>query len=203
MAANILDGVGAAAVNLRQAYINSNRNRLIFAMRISPLDRNEGSGGGITRTVMQINLRLAGIQDAGLLMEFIKAYYTFDEIPLDPERIRPALEELLSGDSLGRAWLIETEGNDAGYLLATFGYDLEFGGRIATITEFYIQPEYRRGGLGTQTIEFVEKTLRASGVKTLELQVERTNRKALLFYTKNGFRGHDRIPLSKPITGLS
>ena len=152
---------------------------------------------------MDVNLGRAGIEDASLLMELIKAYYAFDEIPFDPEKVRSALEELLNDESLGRAWLTHTDGDAAGYLLATVGYDLEFEGRIAAITEFYVRPEYRRGGLGTQTIEFVEKTLRGSGVKTLELQVERANWKAVLFYRKNGFREHDRIPMSKPITGFS
>lgn len=134
-------------------------------------------------------------------MELIKAYYAFDKIPFHPEKIGPALHELLSDESLGKAWLIQTDGNDAGYVLATFGYDLEFGGRVATITEFYLRPEYRRSGLGTQTVEFVENTLRASGVETLGLHVEHSNREALTFYSKNGFHEHDRIPMSKLITG--
>ena len=51
---------------------------------------------------MEMSLRTAGTKDAELLMEFIKAYYAFEEIAFDSERIRPPLEELLSDESLGR-----------------------------------------------------------------------------------------------------
>ena len=150
---------------------------------------------------MDVKLRPAGIQDATLLMEFIQAYYAFDKIPFHPEEIRPALEELLSDGSFGKAWFIQADGHDAGYVLVTFAYDLEFGGRVATITDFYVRPEYRRSGLGTQTVAFLENALRLHGVKTLELQVERANREAFLFYRRRGFHEHDRIPMSKSLTG--
>jgi hypothetical protein len=48
-----------------------------------------------------------------------------------------------------------------------------------------------------------EKTATLSGVKTLELQVHRPHRESLLFYRKNGFREHPRIPMSKFLTGCS
>ena len=149
--------------------------------------------------IATISLRPARLQDASLLMELIKAYYRFDEIPFHPGKIRPSLEALLRDASLGRIWIIQDGRTAVGYVVVTFGYDLEFGGRVATITDLYLRPEYRRQGLGTNALKGVERELRRSRVKTLELQVTGANKSVLAFYRKNGFDRHDRIPMSKSI----
>ena len=148
---------------------------------------------------MNVNLRRACTKDARHLMELLQANYQFDGIPFHAKTIRPALEKLLSDTSLGGAWFIEGEGNSAGLVVVTYGYDLELGGRVATINELYLRPEYRRKGLGNRALGLLGNILRQSGVYTLELQVVRTNTKAFNFYGKVGFRAHDRIPMSKHI----
>ena len=69
----------------------------------------------------------------------------------------------------------------------------------ATVTELYIEPMSRRGGIGTATLLFVEGLLREEGIEAFELQVERRNAEARSFYEKFGMEAHDRIPLSKRI----
>jgi ribosomal protein S18 acetylase RimI-like enzyme len=78
-------------------------------------------------------------------------------------------------------------------------FDLEFGGRQATITELYIIPEHRRLGVGRATLLFVEDTLRLLGISVFELQVERDNHAARAFYRAFGMHEHGRVPLSKRI----
>ena len=85
----------------------------------------------------------------------------------------------------------------AGYIMVTFGFDLEFGGRQATITELYVRPEHRGKGLGRMALGYVEEFVRRRGVQALELQVTRGNSRAYDFYTSCGFQGYDRIPMSK------
>lgn len=89
--------------------------------------------------------------------------------------------------------------NDVGYVILTFGFDLEFGGSTATITELYIAPGYRHGGLGAKTMQRLEALCCELGIQCLELQVERGNIPAQAFYTKLGFVAHDRIPLTKDL----
>jgi ribosomal protein S18 acetylase RimI-like enzyme len=103
----------------------------------------------------------------------------------------------LRDSSLGCVWFIRIGGEDAGYVIITFGYDLEFGGRQGTVTDLFIVDRYRRRGLGCETIRFVEGACRELGLEALELQVERKNPGAQAFYRKLGFEPHDRIPLGK------
>jgi ribosomal protein S18 acetylase RimI-like enzyme len=138
----------------------------------------------------------ASSSELEFILVLIKKYYEFDGIPFRTD-IRAALEVLLQQPSLGRVWLIRVGVDDAGYVVLTFGYDLEVGGRQATVTELYLLERYRRLGIGTKTLHFLETKCRELGVAALELQVEKDNVEAQAFYRKLGFQAHDRIPLSK------
>ena len=142
-------------------------------------------------------LRSAEERDLESLLAMIRSYFAYDHIPFDEAAIRHSLPDLLQDHKIGRAWFIQVEGNAVGYLIATYGYDLEFGGPQATITDFFISPDYRRTGLGTMALQAVESELLKGGARAIELQVETDNLEALALYTKAGFRPFDRIPMSK------
>jgi len=158
----------------------------------------------MTRTTGQTTRRAVGfaadpadVSDLDALLEFVKAYYDFDGIPYRSERIRIALDILLRDPSLGRVWIIRFGRKAVGHAILTFGYDLEFNGRQATITELFIAPAYRSRRMGSKMIKLIEETCRQLGIGALELQVERDNVRAQSLYRKLGFRAHDRIPMSK------
>jgi ribosomal protein S18 acetylase RimI-like enzyme len=142
---------------------------------------------------------LASLKHLETVLGFIRKYYKFDGIHFSSPGIRSGLEVLLRRRSLGRVWIIRLGQHDTGYIVLTFGYDLEFGGRQATVTEFYILDQFRRLKIGTQALNFVEGFCREMGIGALELQVKRNNTRARVFYKKLGFKSHDRIPLSKEL----
>jgi len=146
-----------------------------------------------------VRIEAATARDAARLLSFIRAYYRFDRIPFDAKAIAAGLSLLLDDPTLGRAWLILNRRRPVGYLLLTFGFDLEFGGRQATITDFYIDPGHRRKGVGRKVLMHVETFCQACGVKALELQETSKNARALEFYKFLGFGAHERIPMSKHI----
>jgi diamine N-acetyltransferase len=143
--------------------------------------------------------RRAGPEDHGLLLRLLAAYYAFDHIAFDESAAGEGLARLLAEDGIGRAYLVEFAGEVAGYILFTFAFDIEFGGRIATLTDFYLEPRYRRGGLGAETLAFVADECRGFGVKALELQVEEANLPAQALYRKFGFQRLSRLPMSKQL----
>jgi GNAT superfamily N-acetyltransferase len=135
--------------------------------------------------------------DLERVLGLVKKYYELDGIRFRAREMKRSLEALLRDPSIGRAWLVRLDREDVGYVILTFGYDLEFGGRQATVTDLFIVDSYRRLGLGSKTLRFVEATCRELFLEALELQVERKNVAAQTFYRKLGFEPHDRIPLSK------
>ena len=160
--------------------------------------------GRKTRQTEGFAAHAANFTDIETLLEFVKAYYDFDEIPYQAKRIRSAIVILLNDPSLGRVWIIRYGRKAVGHAILTFGYDLEFNGRQATITELFIAPAYRSRRLGSKMITRIEGTCRQLGIGALELQVERDNVRAQSLYRRLGFRAHDRIPMSKVLrTGKS
>ena len=143
--------------------------------------------------------RRAGAHDLPELTALVKAYYAFDGIPFDAESIERGLVTLLEDPSVGGAWLIREADDTVGFFVLTYGFELELGGRQATVTELYLRPESRGRGVGSETLTFIEEHLRVAGIGAYELHVERENEAARAFSAAAGFEKHDRIPLSKRI----
>lgn len=146
---------------------------------------------------MDTPLRLATPADAQTVLMFIQDYYAYDQIPFDEVAIGSGLQQLLGDGSLGRVWLVQHGGQDVGYAIVTFAFDLEFGGREAFITDLFIAKDYRRKGLGRRTLEVIERFCKDLGLKALELQVQGRNHTARHFYLEAGYEEYSRIVMSK------
>jgi diamine N-acetyltransferase len=149
-----------------------------------------------------ISFRTATNADVAALRTLVKQYYEFDQIPFVPEEIESGLQTLLSDGSLGQAWLVFNGTRPVGYIIFTYGFDIEFGGRLATVTDLYLEPGHRRRGLGGKILDHVEAFCRSIGLRGLELQVENDNTEARALYKRFGFQPADRIPMSKRIKAL-
>jgi ribosomal protein S18 acetylase RimI-like enzyme len=141
--------------------------------------------------------RVAEASDAGLLLDFMQAYYAFDGHGYDREKARAALIALLQDCDFGCAWLILDADSPVGYVVLCFGYSLEWLGRDAFVDEFYLREEYRGRGWGRAAMAFVENEARRVGIRALHLEVVQRNAKALELYRGLGFREHHSIFLSK------
>ncbi len=151
---------------------------------------------------MNLTFQRAGSANIELLLGLVRAFYEFEGIAFDVQRIRQGLAELMANPALGGAWMIERRGAVLGYFVLSLGFDLEFGGRQATVTELYLVPEGRRAGTGTAALLFIEATLRELGIGEYELQADRSNVAALAFYRRFGFHAHDRVPMSKSVPSI-
>ena len=148
-------------------------------------------------TLYRPSFRQTTLTDLEDVLDLIQDYYTYDAIPFDADAIRPALAELLNDPSLGRVWLIQVRAENIGYMVLTFGFDFEFGGRVGTVTDLHLKTSYRGQGLGRAAFTFIERRAASLGINAIELQTIQDNTEVLTFYTKLGFERHDRVPLIK------
>ena len=141
-------------------------------------------------------IRTARSSDLRELLRLIEAYYRFDAIRFERRTIAGALATLLRRPALGRVWVAQGRTRLVAYLVLTFNYDLEFGGREGMITELYVEAHWRRFGVGRRLIDLARSFCHKSGIDTLELQVSRDNRKARAFYKSLGFCEFDRVVMA-------
>jgi len=112
---------------------------------------------------------------------------------------RPALARLLADSSLGAVALLERGDLTVGYFVLTWGYDLEWDGRDAFLTELFLEPEARGQGLGRQALELAEAVAREHGGRALHLMVREDNHVARRLYAGCGYVSPPRIFLSKQL----
>lgn len=118
-------------------------------------------------------------------------------LPFDDGEVRAAFEKFFADTELGQAWVLWLGEKPVGYAILTMGYSFEFRGRDAFIDELYIEPEFRRMGLGRRTLEFLEEKARALGVNALHLEVDRGNDAALELYRRAGYADPGRYLMTK------
>ena len=146
-----------------------------------------------------ITFRPVKAEDADVFFALMEEYYAYDRLPFDRRHAETAFGVLLADPGGCGLWLVEVSGAVAGYLVLTFGYSLEYGGRDAFVDELYLRKEYRGRGLGARTIDFAEAECRQRGVRALHLEVERENENARAFYARMQFVDHQRFLMTKMI----
>ncbi len=119
------------------------------------------------------------------------AYY-FDE-PV----VRQVLRKFLMTADLGQVWIFFDGKIPVGYIVLTLGFSFEYHGRDAFIDELYVQPEYRRQGIGKRAMRFVEERARELGVNALHLEVDQGNEPAAELYRRTGYENHARFLMTK------
>ena len=143
-----------------------------------------------------VRLALVAAADLPLLEQFVRAYYAEDRHGFDECRQPAALAALAAGEPFGRGWLIEQDGRRVGYVVLSWGFSVEAGGREACLDEIYLLPEVRGRGLGGRVLALVEAEARAFGVRRIFLEVERHNR-VIGLYRRADYAAHDRFLMSK------
>lgn len=104
--------------------------------------------------------------------------------------------ELMSGSPYADAYIAETEGRAAGYILLALTYSNEAGGAVLWIDELYVREDFRRQGLGAELIRFAEGQY-AGHTARVRLEAEPNNTGAMRLYKRLGFEPLGYIQLYK------
>jgi GNAT superfamily N-acetyltransferase len=140
---------------------------------------------------------LAGASDVELLIELMREFYAIEHLGFEEQAARRALAQILDDRRFGVIHVIRVDEEAAGYLVLTFGFSLEFGGRDALVDEIYLRENFRGRGIGKASLELAEAVCRQEEISALHLEVDRVNTRAQGVYRQAGFRDHDRYLLTK------
>jgi ribosomal protein S18 acetylase RimI-like enzyme len=150
-----------------------------------------------TKLSLEVSLKVAAGPDVDALLPMMDAFNAGEMIDVEPGALRRALEQLLVDETLGRVWLIQLGTETVGYAVLTFGYDLEFAGRDAFITELFLCPPARGRGIARVALARIETASLELGVHAIHLMVRPENRPAVALYASAGYAAPPRTFLSK------
>jgi ribosomal protein S18 acetylase RimI-like enzyme len=142
-------------------------------------------------------LQRARMEHLPLMLTLVSEFCVTDQHTFDPDRVTRALVPLLEDDAHGVVYLAD---NEQGYVVITWGYSLESGGREALIDEIYLR---RRGeGRGGKVMDALFVEMAAQGVVKMFLETETHNHRARRFYARQGFDEDDSIWMSRQISAI-
>lgn len=145
-----------------------------------------------------LSLRLANPDDLATLLPRTAALNAHEGIALAPAALEASLARLLGDPTIGGVWIVQRGGAPIGYAMVTYGYDLEYGGRDAFMTELWIDEDARGGGAGGEVLDLLAPELHARGVLALHLQVRPEN-PAKRLYERRGFTASPRIVMTRKL----
>jgi len=133
-----------------------------------------------------LSLRVATAADVVEILPRTRALQDHEGIEISDAALESALRTLLASPELGGVWLIVRDDATIGYAIVSYGFDLEFGGRDAFLTELFVDETARKSGAGSQALALLDPELRARGVRAVHLQV-RPDNPAMRLYERSGF----------------
>lgn len=146
-----------------------------------------------------LHARTATPDDREHLLDMMVDFNRIEGIAWSREAGGVALAKLLASPELGEVGLLVEGDAVGGYFVLTWGYDLEWAGRDAFLTELYLRPEARGRGLGRPAMALLEGRARAAGARALHLMVREENEPALRLYRGAGFTSPPRVFLTKEL----
>jgi ribosomal protein S18 acetylase RimI-like enzyme len=142
---------------------------------------------------------LANLEDMPGLLDMMEDFNRIEEIAWSRAPGEEALTRLLGDDSLGVVGIFREGGGPIGYFVLTWGYDLEWNGRDAFLTELYLVSAARGQGRGRALLAMIESIAKEHGVNALHLMVRPENIPARKLYQSAGYESPPRVFLTKDL----
>lgn len=147
-----------------------------------------------------VQIRPADASDVPTILDMMEEFNRFEQIPWQRTSGEAPLRQLVGAPDLGLVGLCEQGGSPAGYFIITWGFDLEWGGRDAFLTELFLRPALRGRGLGREALTAALSLARERGARAIHLMVRTDNEPALRLYRRAGFLAPPRVLLTRPLT---
>ena len=140
------------------------------------------------------------IADIEIITQMMRDFYAIDNYPMDVEVAKTLFQEFISNEHLGKSWLIYSENEIVGYIILTFIFSFEYGGKIAFVDELFIKETARGKGFGKDAIQFIQQEVPILSLKLLYLEVEPHNENAQKLYLAHDFELHNRKLMKYKVT---
>ncbi len=136
-----------------------------------------------------MNIRVATIEDAETITEQnIALAKESEKVILTPETVRLGVQALLSDEKKGFYLVAEENGRIIGQLMITREWSDWRNKQIWWVQSVYIKKDWRKKGVFTKLLTYVQQKSHEEGVAFLRLYAHKNNQSALQVYEKIGWK---------------
>ena len=128
----------------------------------------------------------ATFDDIPALVELMQEFYAEANYSLDKQWASASFSALLADNSRGSVWIIQEDGEPAGYVVLTTRFSMEYGGLDGFIDDLYIRPAYRRQGLGRAALRVLFEESERRKLQAVHVEVGEDNIGAKILYRSYG-----------------
>ena len=143
--------------------------------------------------------RAAVLADIPALVALMGEFYAEAGFPLPTDAATRAFGTLIADPALGAVWLLEHDGEPAGYVVLTLCYAMEYGGLRGFVDDLFVREPARGRGLGGEAMREVRRAAVERGVRALQVEVGPANDPARRLYERSGFQENGRLLLTLPL----
>ena len=128
-------------------------------------------------------------KDKAVFIDLMKEFYQSDAVlhQIAEKNYYGTFFEVTSDSPYAIAFLIEKDGETAGYALLAFTYSNEAGGLVLWLEEMYIRPAFQGQGLGSEMFAFIDEHYK-DRVARMRLEIEPGNVGAARLYRRQGYQ---------------
>lgn len=141
-------------------------------------------------------LRNININDKKEYIEMTKEFYTSEAVlhSIPQEYIETTFDNLVNDTPYAKGYMIEYNGEVAGYVLLAITYSNEVGGKVVWIEEIFIKEEFRGKGIGKKVFGQIKELNKDA--KRFRLEVTKENLGAIRLYENLGYENLDYLQMT-------
>ena len=134
------------------------------------------------------------------IFKMMRVFYDSDAVlhTASDEVLYRDIDDCLSDLPYIEGYVIEKNGEIAGYSMVAKSYTTEYGGLLIFIEDLYIKEDFRGLGIGSSFFRFIEEKYKGQAVR-YKLEVEEENENAISVYEKSGYKKLGYFTMSKEV----
>ena len=139
-------------------------------------------------------IRYATTDDISALVEMMDEFYAESDYELDHAATSNSFQSLIDHPYFGSIYIVNDGLVEAGYVILTVNFGMEFGGFVGHIDDLYVRPVARRKGFGRELLHALMFDCEDRKLVALSVEVAPNNHGAKSLYAQIGLqlRGDDR-----------
>ena len=149
-------------------------------------------------------VRRATVSDLEALVSLMQDFYAEANFPLDLQWAASSFHTLLSNAASGCAWLAHAGAQPVGHTVLTVRHTMEHGGLSGYVDDLFVQPGFRRSGLGRALLAELFAEARSRGCRSIQVELGASNVPARALYSGLGLvpSQDDPLLLSGALKGI-